>query len=494
MLASPRLASPRLASPRLASPRLARVLTGLTGAAVLAAISCSSDSSSNEVSCGTSQNGRTYTSATGARLEVSVTPGVSPSVTEEWSYRGQLFLRTTTQTSNGSHVTDVVYGAAFHGVHHAVITTADGETFSGSIDGRTFLPFRKGDAYTSMRFTDGQPFPEISVDPAAQHAIETLRSSSASCAGQPPTPVSGSAGELVMGYQNPGHTSDAAGTSLCFACQDACIDGFGICAFGVATGCTAAGPFYGICVAIGLGVCGLIAIACEVTCNFTACCPVACGSGCCLNGESCLDPSAHLCCDQGTTGCHAGNGTNEENCCKPGDVCILDGSCCQGDHTCRGNELCCAPDELCGTDSTGTQTCLLCPAQQQCFGTCCPSGESCIQSSGNCCPITSARCGGHCCPGPSYSCTGASGSDCCSDSVACGTLCCGTGQVCLDATTNTCGVCPANEAICHPPSGLDVCCAPGRVCDSQGCCAGNQLLCGNPPVCTDADLFTGGCP
>ncbi len=57
--------------------------------------------------------------------------------------------KTQLQTSKAT------FGSAFSGIREMVLTSPDGQTFSGTIDGKQLQPFAKGVAPETLRFTDG---------------------------------------------------------------------------------------------------------------------------------------------------------------------------------------------------------------------------------------------------------------------------------------------------------------------------------------------------
>jgi hypothetical protein len=108
-------------------------------------------------------------------------------------------------------------------------------------------------------------------------------------------------------------------------------------------------------------------------------------------------------------------------CCKPGEVCTLDG-CSDPSRVCNNRR--CGPFERCTPVGCCPEDSVVCNDR------CCPRGSSC--SSDGCCPEGHVVCNNRCCL-PGWSCTseGCCPPGVCCESTACppGKFCCG-GKVC----------------------------------------------------------------
>src|SRR5262249_2517442 len=52
-------------------------------------------------------------------------------------------------------------GHGFHGVHEEDLTSSDGQTFEGTVDGRALVPFRPDGGLRALAFADGKPAPRV---------------------------------------------------------------------------------------------------------------------------------------------------------------------------------------------------------------------------------------------------------------------------------------------------------------------------------------------
>jgi len=165
----------------------------------------------------------------------------------------------------------------------------------------------------------------------------------------------------------------------------------------------------------------------------------------------CANSPGHLlnggcnCPGGGGCGCASGQAACGGICCAAGLSCaqeVPDPICCSSGQSACGASCC--PSSDCRAASGGTSVCCatpLCPGDNSCCtgGTCDGSGACCLgslDSGGNCCAggITTNVCNGQCCLG---NCT-TSGA-CCKSGEVCGSACCMGNQVCLNASTATCG-------------------------------------------------------
>jgi hypothetical protein len=413
----------------------------------------------------------------------------------------------------------VDYGEAFTGIRQAAFTSVDGQTVTGTIDGRTTLPFPMGADPSSIQFADGAPPPTVIVAPAAQAAIQDVLARAQQAAGACPPPF-----------------LPRVGGDICQHCEDNCAEIGRDCAIGAATMCILYLFGWGACVAaFDLG-CAITGTVCLHDCDVpgAACCPVSCPFVCCDVHESCAAnntccPAGQVvcsgeCCDPGITACNAGTCCPQEDqpcggaCCPAPEQRCADasrslccgkdeqacgGTCCASDLSCADEklELCCAPGfDACGGSCCPSGECreggVCCPTplcDGQCYAapcgdTCCEVFESqCI--GGACCP-TQQACGATCCP-PGDVCADPSVGTCCPEKQACGAACCVPGQTCLDPSAGTCGGCAGDTALCTPPPGAGsaVCCEPGADCCYGACCPAGQLCCPFQPAgCYDPKI------
>jgi hypothetical protein len=385
---------------------------------------------------------------------------------------GAPLLAIATEGAAGSVTVTLTYGDAFRGINRARFTN-DGSTIRGEIDGRAIKPLQADGDPRQVRFEDGTAPPDVRVDPDLAEAIEAiLKQAKQEAAACEPTP------EAAGGRANP---QDSAG---CLATYIPCTVGYSSCIYGVAGGCAASLFFYGVCVAIGLGVCFLAAERCRRAIRHNApCCPVRCGGspenalffpdpGCCERGETCLDPdeAVNRCCPSGTRSCHALGCCAEDETCQPNGQCCrpnasLCGEVCCPNGSCQNGECCNSPDKPCGT-------------------TCCPSLSTCC--AGQCCDGICTN--GVCCNEPERYCNGS----CCANNC-CNGVCCAAGESC-DPQTGSCAVvCNTgplgDQHACPNVPGNPACCRNGReCCPGVGCCSFGLECCsigGGRNACRD---------
>ena len=220
-------------------------------------------------------------------------------------------------------------------------------------------------------------------------------------------------------------------------------------------------------------------------------CCIGGGSNCndyCSSGQVCVNGT--VCCDDpgSPSSCPACGSTY----ClpEPLEYCI-DGACCNGVRACGSgtNAFCCAPGLKCGGDAAPGQCCYndnsqCCEPSLACGdpAVCCTSGQSCINGqccftvNGQCCEQTQI-CGNRCCPANSCCTNGVctvcpsgqtcSNGVCCEQSITgCAGTCCPAGWSCQ---TDNCGfttcISPCDEnfitggsCLCKPSSAYPVCC------------------------------------
>ncbi len=168
------------------------------------------------------------------------------------------------------------------------------------------------------------------------------------------------------------------------------------------------------------------------------------------------------------------------------------------------NQACSAVAEsFCTCTESGIQF------QPRCGDVCCGGFDTCCANGvcghpWTCCPEGTKKCGNGCCPDrPDVVCDpnsttilGRCRSECPPGSTNCGRNCCGSGQICVNATTGTCG-CPVTQATCG-----SFCCPPGKICTNPTLgtcgCPANQVSCGNTccpsgQVCNGTTCVT-SCP
>jgi hypothetical protein len=90
--------------------------------------------------------------------------------------RGQtLILKIDVSAARGGAATATIkYGAEVKGVQNVIMTSRDGKTFQGSMDGRAFTTSKTLRSMSEIRFTDGRPIPQISADPKLTPLISGL--------------------------------------------------------------------------------------------------------------------------------------------------------------------------------------------------------------------------------------------------------------------------------------------------------------------------------
>lgn len=416
-------------------------------------------------------------------------------------YRGDTLVQIDAmQSSTGPAQVHIHFGAMVKGVTDIVITSTDGKTFNGTVDGRALAPFTSVSKDT-IRFADGSTLPDVDGPPGAVEAVKQVMRKAqrelgtcASGAGAAANAPSGSNGPIPADPAtcNLGRGDNTSGSTGCVVCMGGC-DAVAIgCEVAAALLCSGTLFGYFICLAAATIGCIGAQIICNKACHFTGapCCPVACGNvACCFNGDSCLDSSRGVCCASGLQPCHG------KCCCQPTDTCLPDGTCCpSGQATCQtgSGTVCCPPGSICNNG-------VCCPpANVVCAGVCCNSTSTCCGQT--CCDVNSPTspatcingsiccvqpnhpCGNTCCPPFNACCNGvccdlgsvcASGT-CCPVAQACGGICCQPGQVCQNPSAGTCTACPPGAAptICQNSSGqtTPACCGPNVSCCNEQCC------------------------
>jgi hypothetical protein len=343
--------------------------------------------------------------------------------------RALVLQMTASVQPGGLGTIEVLYGKVYKGIALADLTT-DGQTVSGTVDGRAIVPFAASAQAADFQFQDGQPAPQISLSPKLNQQLTQLYAKAEAQAGA----CSGVSAQL--------HES-----RLCITCVAGCAAAATLALLGAKKGCAAASLIcvfgapacFAGCMVVALVATGLAAEVCVDACARNPCCAVPCHKTngdpfCCEGGETCLRPG--VCCRAGQTPCGG------RNCCPSPDRCVAGGECClHPNFPCGQN--CCGPfSGIC------------------CNGVCC--NGACIN--GSCCAPPSRHCGNDnvCCP---------SDRDCCNGS------CCPPGQICFNNQCITPDPCPGAN-LC-----AGQCCPQGRVCCNGVCCVQGKVCCAG--VCVD---------
>jgi hypothetical protein len=429
------------------------------------------------------------------RLALDATTQIDPATggaTTTWTIRNAsaVVLRETIQAVKGRTQADITFGPGIQAPAHTSYVD-DGTTLTWTIDGRVARASRTGVNAGKPVFADGKPAPTIGLSANTHAAIaqvlaQARAEAKTACAGSAAlaaleaalpsgahaatptlthsvsTPLPGAVAPVapaVILIPPPSPTphplagpGTAPGQGLppdfngsthqnnlidwetpnCTSCQQGCTTSWEC---SIAPGCEQlceAG-----CFTPSIGGCAQNV--CPIQNGFATCDndQQCCGSVCCGPGTVCGDPSLGVCCpsanpvacgDQTQQGCFPAGSTccGFDDACPPGNACINtpgnSATCCPPAQATKSGACC--EKETCGGECCDTGTC---HNGSCCVGTVTPSGQ--------CCGLTQSVCNGQCCNG---SCTG-SGACCATGSVVCGSACCGSGQVCLNASTSTCG-------------------------------------------------------
>jgi hypothetical protein len=240
---------------------------------------------------------------------------------------------------------------------------------------------------------------------------------------------------------------------------------------------------------------------CECVCPGTEACP------CERNGD-CAD--GFVCCDDPTTGEGSCRATCEDVCAIPGQACLRDRDCCEGQCSDEGACYCLDPSRpiigcscITGTENPcGDSTAVCCPTGSQPGGpgVCVSASVGCEPTGGACTTGTADACaeGFECCanpgspPGGPGTCTPI-GTNCARQG------CAGPGHACLydsECCAGTCdegGFCfcvdpdePARECLCT--TGTEAPCVAGYVCCETEDLPGGEGVCVSEKVgCKDDD-------
>jgi hypothetical protein len=385
---------------------------------------------------------------------------------------------------------------------------SDGKTLTGTINGRAIVPFdlSSGGGPAGIKFADGKPAPQGSVDPAVRDAVaqafQKAKQDASLCV--PPREYHPDyiKGEGKAVYEFP---ADAGFSPACQTCFNDCYTNYNNCSYAAAFGC--AGPWYPVCIAIALNACGGAQSGCEDSCAYgSVCCPLQCdnappsnGPGlCCEAGQICVDPTNGYCCPEGYSRACAG-GVQSDCVCCPDTQATCNGTCCDTGQSCSQEGICCHQYEF----NTRPVSCkgVCCGAGQICAGGfCCDKKSACKDQccdgtckDGKCC--VGSWCGDKCCAygcdkdnncKPNPLCLGGQwiNGSCCQNQNVCGKVCCPSNKTCLDAATGSCGTqtCPQGQTACKSEmtggTYTSVCCdGKSPICCNGACCGSGQVCC-----------------
>ncbi len=341
-------------------------------------------------------NNTVYTVASGTdTLVTTAPPKTGTPASTVITVRGQTYLtiQVTVDKKTQQRTATVQFGPAFSGMREMVVTSTDGETFTGTLDGKQLKPFTRSSPPET--FFDGSPLPAVTVDQAAADEFKAF-SNKAKDAADSCKPTAALPGPLIADAIN-GHTYQRGSEASCVACGSACTGTAAGCEVAFLAGCSATGNYISatVCIVLGTIACVVTDVLCTAACESAIpgpCCPVACGVACCGTSDVCL------------------NG--------------MQGLCCPSDHPQpSGGRACCLATDV-RNDAFGT----CCPQNTTPCGTsCCAAGTVCDANTGQCCPL-----GQSCTP------CGTLGQACCPGHVCtAGTGCSLGNNTCVDCSSNT---------------------------------------------------------
>ena len=327
------------------------------------------------------------------------------------------------------------------GARHLELSSADGLTATGAIDGRALARFTIG-GNTPPVFVDGKSTRPLKLKGPVRRVLRELFT----CAGQTP----------------PGLARGRSLSSSCDTCNIGCGLKFLGCGLGVLAS-AAAGvglPF----LALNVANCEEALLKCTTVCaQGTACCPVPCagGHGVSLGSNSCAATCSDdaVCCGgpnspQGQ--CCGGTGGNGSFCC--GGQCLDAGARCLNPNTgtyCANG----ATGEVCA-DASPPGAVFCCDASAPvCRDT--TAHLCCASNAGEVCDINGLP---GCCPPSTPFCSQGNAGGCCAEPVCCdpptskcGSACCNPfTQVCGDAGQSLCVGAPADVVIDEPAPSAQV--------------------------------------
>ncbi len=414
---------------------------------------------------------------------------------------------------SGAGTASINYGPAVSGVRNVTVSTKNGKSFQGTMDGRAFTAAGKTQSLRDIQFADGAAAPHVAVDQRLASAVADvgtqanalMRSQPSAQVGQGPRPP----GPPPQPHGNGGpkfHRPKITGPGFDWYEPG---DDFVDCTYCESTTCAniyfdllpgwATILFCPPCAVVDTAAALAAYAGCMIYCHLPGggCLPNPCGSfTTCAKGDTCYDfddgrlccpsPSAvckNVCCgtdipkcgSDGTCGCPTDTKTCGSNCCTENQVCT-DGVCCDpGIVACKG--VCCGKGQTCHNGSC-------CNQNNICGPTCCDELSSCLDpKTGKCCGFDQQMCGNTCCPIGSHCING----KCCGADSICGTICCPPGQTCSNAAKHTCTTCPPKTVPCLSSNGKGLCCPAGVDCCGSTCCnpgevcqagAGGTIVCG----------------
>jgi hypothetical protein len=118
-------------------------------------------------------------STLGSNVTLSVSksglPG-GPVTTTTRVFRGhQSFLvLTATRATTGALDATAQLGAGFHGVRTMMLTSGDGMTFNGTVDGQALLPFSANTTPSAVQLVGGRAVPKVRIKRAARALFRKL--------------------------------------------------------------------------------------------------------------------------------------------------------------------------------------------------------------------------------------------------------------------------------------------------------------------------------
>ncbi len=373
-----------------------------------------------------------------------------------------LSLDVTVDRATNLRTATVHFGKAFSGMREMALTTVDGETFSGTLDGKALKPFVK--TATPDAFADGSPMPAVSVDENAQKELKSFFKAMEDAPDACKKELTKAPARPVFGEAVSGHGYNRVAQIPCLECwMGICMVAITGCETGVILACAQTGnPIAaGICAGIGTIAClGAEEVCVDKVCGLfppsneppgSACCPVSCGpnQGCCPEGETCLPH---------------GRGLHTS----------MDAVCCPHDHPQPCGSVCCLQSDrcdqstcfpqcggfYCAAGETCTNNVCCAPGRAVCNGVCCALNATCHPVTGNCCPVV---CGKSCCNEFDSTCVNQATSTCCQNAHKCGSICCPSNQFCSDPIKQICSTCTncPPERDCHN----GICCPAGYYWD-----------------------------
>ena len=120
-----------------------------------------------------------------------------------------VFKMTVAVTQTRATTINATYGAEVQGAKSLTMTSRDGQSFNGSIDGRAFMSVKATREMSQVHFTDGHPAPKITIsDTAIEAAINRLGPASNKQLISAPVPASRAASSRSLAQTAPvKHTS-----------------------------------------------------------------------------------------------------------------------------------------------------------------------------------------------------------------------------------------------------------------------------------------------